>query len=150
MCQCRDIKYTRGGYQVQIGLSPTPTSSLNPSPGVKKYPFKLQPTGWRSTKMSKVHFWYDIFWLWSDAKNNRTAFAKVPNEWMQIEHNMCGRRAAWSQLWWWLCFSQLVLIPLSLWALLSNKQFSQFDVDPVILCFIWKVVTVIIFAEPWN
>ena len=34
--------------------------------------------------------------------NNSTAFAKAPNEWMQIERNMCGRRAAWSALGWWV------------------------------------------------
>ena len=30
-------------------------------------------------------------------------FANAPNEWTQIEHNMEGRRAAWSLLWWWSC-----------------------------------------------
>ena len=36
--------------------------------------------------------------------NNRTASAKAPDTWMQIQHNMCGRQAAWSPLWWWPCF----------------------------------------------
>ena len=35
--------------------------------------------------------------------NNRTAFAKASKEWTQIEHNVCGRRAAWTPLWWWPC-----------------------------------------------
>ena len=38
--------------------------------------------------------------------NNRAAFAKAPNEWTQMEHNMCGCRAARSSLWWWPVFFQ--------------------------------------------
>ena len=30
---------------------------------------------------------------------NRTAFARAPTKRIQIEHNMCGRRAALSPLW---------------------------------------------------
>ena len=29
-------------------------------------------------------------------------FGKAPNEWTQIERNLCGRRAAWSPLYRWL------------------------------------------------
>ena len=38
------------------------------------------------------------------ALNSRPSFAEAPNEWTQIEHNMRGRRTAWSPLWWWSCF----------------------------------------------
>ena len=54
--------------------------------------------------MSIEHFLDVIGWLWSDAMNNHTAFAKAPDEWTQIEHNMCGRWAAQrSPLWWRPC-----------------------------------------------
>ena len=39
--------------------------------------------------------------------SNRTAFANALNEWTQIEHNVCDRRAARSPLRWWPCFSYL-------------------------------------------
>ena len=55
----------------------------------KSLPFKFQPT-----EMSIEHSLGHIGWLWNDAMNNRTAFVKAPNEWMHIERNMCGRRAA--------------------------------------------------------
>ena len=47
-------------------------------------------------------------WLWSDATNNHSIiiiiivyrpFIMVWNWLHEIEHNMCGRRAAWSPLW---------------------------------------------------
>ena len=51
-----------------------------------------------------------ILWLQSDdAVNNRTVFAKAPNRWTQIEHNMCGRRTAWSPLYFFVSVCQLVL-----------------------------------------
>ena len=54
-------------------------------------PFEFQPTGWRLAKMSIDHILGYTGWLWSDEMNNRTAFAKVPNGWTQIEHNHhCG------------------------------------------------------------
>ena len=53
--------------------------------------------------MSIEHILRYIGRLWSDAMNNRTSFTKAPNEWKQIKHNMCGRRVAWSPLWWWPC-----------------------------------------------
>ena len=35
-------------------------------------------------------------------------FTKAQNEWTQIEHNMGGRRVAWSPLWRWPCsFNEL-------------------------------------------
>ena len=69
---------------------PIPTSPLTPKPGVRKRPFNLQSTGWRWTKMSTEHILGHI-----------GRFAKAPNEWTNIEHNMCGRQAVWSPLWWW-------------------------------------------------
>ena len=61
------------------GLSnwPIPDPFVLPNPsdfGSESPPFKFRPTGWRLT-----------------------------NEWTQIEHNMCGRRAPRSPLWWWPC-----------------------------------------------
>ena len=38
---------------------------------------------------------------------NRSVFAKAPNECMQVEHNMSSCRAAWSPLWWWRCLMDL-------------------------------------------
>ena len=61
----------------------------SPNRASKSYPFKFLPTAW----------------LWSDAMNKRTAFAKAPNEWMQIGHNMCSRWVARSPLWWWPCYN---------------------------------------------
>ena len=54
--------------------------------------------------MSKWHIWEHIGWLWNDAMNNHTAFAKASNAWTQLEHSMCGRRATWSPLLWWPCY----------------------------------------------
>ena len=51
--------------------------------------------------MSKGHAWEHIGRLRSNAMNNRTAFAKSPNEWMQIEHNNCSCPALW--LWRGFC-----------------------------------------------
>ena len=76
---------------------------LTPNKGLKSPPLKVQQTVWRLTKMLIEHVLGYIGWLWSDAMNNRTAFGKVPYERTQIEHNMCGRRAARSPLWWWPC-----------------------------------------------
>ena len=78
---------------------PLTSSNREPKPPL----FKLQPTGWRVTKISiEQHLGY-IGWLWSDEMNRRTAFAKSPNEWPLIEHNMCGHQAARSPLWRWPC-----------------------------------------------
>ena len=33
------------------------------------------------------------------------SFCQTPNEWTQIEHNICSHRAAWSPLCWWPCYS---------------------------------------------
>ena len=83
------------------GLIPDlPRAPWPPKPGFEKLPFQIVSElvgGWQ--KMSIEHIWGYIGWLWSD-----TAFAKAPNEWKQIEHNMCGRWAARSPLWWWPCY----------------------------------------------
>ena len=44
--------------------------------------------------MSIEHILGYIDWLCSDAMNNRPAFAKDPNEWTQLDHNIYGRREA--------------------------------------------------------
>ena len=82
------------------GLSNGPTP-LHHKLRVEKSPFKFQPTGWRLTKMWREHILGYTGWLWSDEMNNRTALSKAPSEWMQIEHNMWGRREARSPSWWW-------------------------------------------------
>ena len=58
-----------------------------------------------------------------------TAFAKAPNEWMQIEHNMCDRRAAWSPLWWWSCS----LISLGLCRTLASGNYWRWLVTPILI-----------------
>ena len=78
-----------GSYR--MGPSPTP-SNLLPKRAAKSPTFKFH---WRSTKMSVEHVLGPICRLWSDAMNSRTAFAKAANEWKQIKHNMCSRRATW-------------------------------------------------------
>ena len=63
----------------------TPHNPPNaPNWGSKSPSSNFQPTGWRLTKMSIYHILGYIFWLWSDAMNNLTAFVKVPNEWTQM------------------------------------------------------------------
>ena len=66
-----------------------------PQTSGRKVPLPRSANCWRLTKMSIEHILGCISWLWSDAINNRTAFVKAPNEWTQIEINMCGRRACW-------------------------------------------------------
>ena len=76
----------------RIGPFPTPTPPI-PHTGIEKWTLKFQPTsGRRLTSMSIEHILGYTGWLWSDVINNRTVFAKAPNEWTQIEHNICGRR----------------------------------------------------------
>ena len=87
-----------------MDLSPTHHALWSQSQGSKNLPFKLQPNGCRWTKMSIGHVWEHIFWLWCDGMNSRTPFFKVPNEWTQIEYNLCGHPAAWSPLWWRPCW----------------------------------------------
>ena len=87
MCQCGATKNSYTSYQ--MGLSSTLHVSLTPpNRGASPPPWKLQPKGWRSTKMLKQHIWEHTAWLWSDAMNNRTAFANAANEWTQIENSM--------------------------------------------------------------
>ena len=52
-------------------------------------------------RLSIEHILWYIGWLCVKWCNERTAFAKAPNGWTQIEHNMRCRRAARSSLWWW-------------------------------------------------
>ena len=40
--------------------------------------------------MSREHIWEHIGWLWSDAMNNRTSFAKAPNEWAHLSNTICA------------------------------------------------------------
>ena len=90
------------GYQIRLYRTPTLPISRNWGSKSLLPPFKLQPNGRISAEMSIEHIWERIGWLWSDATNNHTAFDEAPNEWTQkIEHNMCGRWAAWSPMWWW-------------------------------------------------
>ena len=58
--------------------------------------------------MSVEHIREHTGWQWSDAMNDCTAFAKAPNVWTQIKYNICGRRAAFSPMWWWPCNSGVV------------------------------------------
>ena len=86
------MNHHRRTWVCQMSNGPIPDPSNSPAPksiGVESLPFKLQPNGRISTKMSTEHVWYGIFWLWSDAVNNRTAFTKAPTEWTQIEYNIC-------------------------------------------------------------
>ena len=82
-----------------MGLSLTHHVPQPQSWGVKKSPFqiaakRLEIDDHASTGKKRL-IKKDIFWLSSDAVNNRTAFAKASNEWTPIEHSMRGRRAAW-------------------------------------------------------
>ena len=71
----------------------------------RKVPFKFQPTGWRLTKkMSIEHILGYIGWLWSDATNNRTAFAKAPKEWKQSVLIYVVVELPDHHLWWWPCW----------------------------------------------
>ena len=81
--------------------SPTPHVLLAAKPGLEKFSFQFSATRLELDENAIEHGLGYIGWLWSDAIKNRTAFAKAPNEGTQIEHNMCGRRAARSSLWWW-------------------------------------------------
>ena len=77
--------------------------------GSKSSPLKLQPNGRLEINDNFNTAHLRTHWLmWCDAMNNRTAFAKAQNEWTQMEHNMCGRRAARSPLWWWPCLCLLI------------------------------------------
>ena len=63
-----------------MSLSPTTTSFLTTqTDGLKSRPFKLQPNGWRSTKMSMEHNWELIIIAGCEVmpRNNHTAFAKA-------------------------------------------------------------------------
>ena len=73
---------------------PWPLTPQTGGGGSKNSPFKFQPTDLRLTKMSRRHILRYIGWLWSDVMNNCITLAKVPKAWKQIEHNMCGHRAA--------------------------------------------------------
>ena len=68
----------------RLGLSPD--HHVPPQRGSKSLPLKFQSNGWNIHKMSRQHIWEHIGWLQSDASamNNRTTFAKAPNEWTQI------------------------------------------------------------------
>ena len=103
MCQKGANRNPWAGYR--MGSSRPSLLPNTPNWGLKSPPFQFQPAGWRLMKMSATHIWEYIGWLWNDAMGNRTAFARAPNEWKQIEHSMCGRRAARSPLWWWPCKS---------------------------------------------
>ena len=109
MCQLEANRNPLAGYR----MGPSQTSHVSPTHkpgggGSKSPPFKFHLTGWRLTIMPMEHILGHISWLWSDAMNRRTAFARAPNEWTLIEHNMWGRRAARSPFWWWPCFTYSV------------------------------------------
>ena len=76
---------------------------LTLTPQIEKSPFEIAAKRLEIDENVNMHIWYAIFWVWIYAMDNRTAFGKAPNEWTQIEYNMCGRPAAWSPLGWWPC-----------------------------------------------
>ena len=141
-----------------MGLSPTPCAHRPPNPIVEKSPFKLQLNGRRSTKNIKRHIWKHIGWLRNDAINTRTGLEpspKAPNEWTQIEHNICGRRAAWSAMWWWPCSH--------LWKVSANWMMVGWQSGPtdddrhddrdVVPLFTWEIIILLsamIALHQWN
>ena len=56
--------------------------------------------------------------------NIATAFTNVTNEWAQIEHNMCGHRAAWSPLRWWPCYKRTLSLRTYDWSNVSHNSGS--------------------------
>ena len=86
------------GFQV---AHPRPHVSPTPIPEIEKSPFQISANQLEISEMSIEHIRGHISFLWSNAMNSRTAFAKAPNEWTHTEHNMCGRRSTWSPLCWW-------------------------------------------------
>ena len=86
---------------------------------------------WRNCQQST--FENTIGWLRCDANNNRTAFVKAPNKWPQIEYSMCGRRAAWSPLWWWPCYWLISFD--SVWTWRRIKWKKKLTKPPCDCCF---------------
>ena len=85
--------------------------------GVKNFPRTCIEFSEFSMFREILDYWLGLWppwtgWLWSDAKNNRTTFAEALNEWKQIEHNMCDRRAAKSSMWRGPCYIIILTTPL--------------------------------------
>ena len=86
---------------------PRPWVPPNPSNRrVKKIPFRISVKRLEvNENVNRAHLKKKKHWLAANWCNEQsyTTFAKAPNDWTQIKHNMCGRRVAWSPLWWWSC-----------------------------------------------
>ena len=71
------------GRAIEWAYPRPPTDILTRQIGVSKSPrFNLQPNGWKSMKIHVLieHIREHIGWLYSDATNNRTTFAKAPTK----------------------------------------------------------------------
>ena len=84
-CRCRKW------YQLDYHIIQYISIHLPKTPSVYPTPLIFLPNGWRLTKMSTEHISGYIGWLWGDATNNHTAFAKASNEWTQIQHKTWKR-----------------------------------------------------------
>ena len=78
--------------------------SLSPKPKVEKFPIhvaakRLEIDENVNRTYLRVH-WVAVVWC----NEQSYSYSQSQNEWMQIEHIMCGRRAVWSALWCLPCF----------------------------------------------
>ena len=75
-----------------MGLSPNSYVTITLQTGSRKVPLSnlSQPVGsWHKCRYNRSTFYDTLAGCDVHAMNNRTAFDKDPNEWKQIEHNMC-------------------------------------------------------------
>ena len=105
------------------GPIPDPHGLLNPPNWrwVEKSPFQVSANRLQfDENVYSAHF---IIHFLIVNLNNRTAFAKAPNDWTQFGHNMCGCRAAWSPLGWWPCWDYRItfLRPVTVMELLTSS-----------------------------
>ena len=103
VCQWGASRNTWAGYR--MGLSPT--NHVRPKPqrwGPKSLPFKLQPNGRSSTTTTWLVIRQFLVLNW---RHEQSYSFRQSQRWANADRTqyICGRRAAWSPLWWWPCFT---------------------------------------------